>query len=182
MGTEVMVLRPWSLALAIGLLLAGCAGGESTDATVRSLVPEAFAACMIDAGYSLEDFADRFEPPTAGELEGEPVRGGGEPDWDLELQFGTCINHSGIGESAVGDPEASARNTEIAMALTRCMKDRGWSEFPDPVPHPAPYDDGLIHTRIDMPADPEARDAFNADFGECGEEAGMAVDTGELDR
>lgn len=178
-------LRVWIFVLSVGLLVAGCGGGQSTASTgqVGAMSPEeeAFEACMEEAGYSIDDL-DRGEPLTPEELEelgleigeGEEIYRG-EPDWDLQLQMGTCINQSGIGESAVGDPEAIARRTESALALTRCMKDRGWSEFPDPVPHPAPYDDGLTHTRIDMPKDPEERDAFNADFLECAAEAEAEV-------
>lgn len=180
MGTEVGVsdsaqrlgLPRWIFALTIGLLLAGC-GGNQVDPKSPEVI--AFEACMEEAGYTTEDF-ELFPP--AEELDGpEPrtVVDQGEPDWDLQLQIGACINQSGVGVSVVGDPAAIAQRTESALELTRCMKERGWSEFPDPAPHPAPFDDGLIHSRIDMPQDPEARGAFNADFEECAAEAGSAV-------
>lgn len=65
-------LRVWIFVLSVGLLVAGCGGGQSTASTgqVGAMSPEeeAFEACMEEAGYSIDDL-DRGEPLTPEELE-----------------------------------------------------------------------------------------------------------------
>lgn len=167
----------------VALLCIGC--NEQVPQHSVSDTSEAYAgfiACMAEAGYSESD----IETPTAPL---EPSDGGGghdhddgetheaEVDWNLELWRGRCINESGIGQSVVDDPAAVARRTEQAIALTACMRTRGWEQFPDPQPHPT--DDGMVHSRIDIPEDGESREAFLNDFSSCSEDAGVPVVVGE---
>lgn len=176
----------WLFFAFLGLACAGCgiSEAERPDPSVSTFEQRwsEFEACIEEGGYSIADLGAHARRPAADDITdsaSEKHRAVRIEDadsyWDLKLREGECINRSGIGESAVGDPEHTAARTERVLAITECMRSRGWDEFPDPLPHPAPYDDGLVHERIDVPEEDEEREAFNTDFAECGDENGVKV-------
>lgn len=175
--------RSWAIVGTLSLALAGCAQSEAEQTLLMPSAEQeaAFQTCIEEGGYSLDDLKPSGEPLTPDEQralgleveEGAEVYAVDDIDWDLEFWKGQCMNQSGVGESVVGDPETNAKVTEQSLELTNCMRDRGWDEFPDPQPNPSPYDDGLIHARIDIPNDPEEREAFIADFSHCSDVVGV---------
>lgn len=175
------VSRLGLVASVAALVVASCGMGEADEPPSAPLQEQYadFEACMEEGGYSADDFwspAGQLTPEElaeAGFEEEEGVEVYGEIDWDLMRWQGECTNRSGIGEAVIGDPEVIAARTEEALGLTRCMRGRGWDDFPDPQPHPAPFDDGLVHAWIDIPEDLEEREAFIADFSECSDEVGV---------
>lgn len=160
------------------LMASGCSGdGADAYRTPR----EHFEACLEEGGYTVDDVmgGDPLSAQEIKEMEIDP----GEAtevrilDWDDDLTFwhGRCLNESGVGHSVVGDPDAIAAYTEAVVTRTACMRDHGWDDFPEPVPDPASYSDGLIAGIIEIPQDPEVKDAWTADFVECSEGAGIPV-------
>lgn len=173
--------RPLSagvLVCLLGVVMAAC--GVS-DGTPQATPWEAFEACLEEGGYTIDDVIDG-DPLTAEEMEGLGMDPGeaeearvSEPDYDLDLWVGRCVNESGVGHSVAGDPDDIAAHTEAVLAVAACMHDHGWVDFPDPVPDPAPYSDGLVSGFIEIPQEPEVKEAWTAAFHECSEDAGIPV-------
>ncbi|HEY8523713.1 MAG TPA: hypothetical protein VIL48_02035 [Acidimicrobiales bacterium] len=146
-------------------------GSAAEDATL------AYARCMRDNG--VEDFPD----PGVGEDGGLRLSTGDATDPDFEDAEHECrpILDEAQQAGTQLSPEEEAAQRDRALALARCMRDRGW-DFPDPEVE----EGGGIAVQnpedVGGPGDPRF-ERFDEDMTACHEEAGIPTPEGggELD-
>lgn len=141
------------------------------------------SACLEDAGFSI---ADTFVTPGTRELTArEAARQGFTPppagaswsytevvDQDLYDAY-TAIEKGCIaaaGGSVNDPPELIAAYNESLLIEIQCMRDLGWSDYPDPIPG----DNGqLFGGSYEWPSDAEALEQFLTSKEYCGEQSGI---------
>ena len=159
-------LAPAVMAVAAFGVVPACSGdsdGGHRLGTPSREQQQAYQACLAESGYTPEDFlpAEAATDVTFGADDLAAYR--------VEHR---CAAESGIADPEVGTPEEAEAETEQAVSLVRCLRDRGW-EVPDP--EPSPIGDYLQPPTLPIPENREAAEAFMQDMTDCGEEAGIEV-------
>lgn len=157
-------------------ILAGLVENNQVDMGILS-------ECLEEAGFSIED---TFTTPGTRELSPrEAARQGFTPppaganwaytevvDQDLYDTY-TAIEKACIaaaGGSVYDPPELIAAYNESVLIDVQCMRDLGWSDYPDPV---TGENGRLLTGPYEWPSDAEALEQFLTSREYCGEQAGM---------
>jgi hypothetical protein len=156
-------------------------GGSSGEATSLEEAAFQFAECMREHG--LEDFPDPQVTDQGVSLGGAPSPDEPENMSAEEREAAEACEHhladTGPLEGEDLSPEELAERQDQALAMARCMRDRGW-DMPDPE---ITEDGGIMISRspeaagIPGPGDPR-QDEFRQDQQECHEEAGLETPEG----
>jgi hypothetical protein len=134
-GTEIMRFpRPWIATsvvtvAAVSLLAAGCGGGSSTPAaTTTQNGALAFARCLRSHG--LPNWPD---PNSSGVFDKSKIRQLGYSESRVRaIEDGAC-NHLLPNGGSGGQTELALRQrTQAGLAFARCVRRRGFPNFPDP--------------------------------------------------
>lgn len=144
-----------------------------------------YAECMRENGVDMPD-------PVVNDDGGVQIGGGmGEPGEEpspqdreemeaAEEECGSILEEAQQGGGPQLTPEEIAERQDQALALAQCMRDRGWTAFPDPQVD----ENGGIGIAIEadsglpVPGDPDA-EQFEQDQQECNEESGLGDPGGE---
>jgi hypothetical protein len=130
MRSRTLVTSAFAVA-AILLLMAGCAGGSSTNAAATAQTGVlAYAHCMHS--HDVPNFPD---PDSSGAISKDKIIALGDGP-QFRAAERACLHvmpASGLG------PEKTALPTRTrladALAFARCMRDHGFPNFPDPTAH-----------------------------------------------
>jgi hypothetical protein len=180
-GGAVAVLAVAGLALA--LTAGGGGGGDGSGGGGSAGEPTSgqdaaleYAACMRENG--VEDFPDPEGDGGFGEGGLAPEDMSPQERGTYEEAAGTCEAIRGDTGEEGGEPlggEEVAERQDAALAMARCMRDRGWD-----MPDPEVSEDGSIGIRgIEMlePGDPDFG-RYAEDQSVCFEEAGLPAPGG----
>ena len=118
---------------AASLLAAGCGGSSSTAATTTTMASQngalAYARCMRSHG--VPNFPD---PTTGGGADKEAVVGALQAVGNSQAQAAqtACMHVNGGGPGAGQGAAQSQPHGPAMLAFARCMRRRGFPDFPDP--------------------------------------------------
>ena len=171
--------------MAFAGLLAACGGkGDSDDTSSdggddESAAQDAtleYAQCMRDHG--VEDFPDP-EVGENGEFQLSTPEVADQEEFEAADEECKPILDEARSQGNQLSPEEQAERQDQALAMARCMRERGWD-----MPDPEVEDGGGIAVQnppdIGGPGNPRFED-FEDDMADCNEEAGIpAPDGGEL--
>lgn len=159
----------------------GGGGGSSGESSSIEDAAFRFAECMREHG--LEDFPDPQVTDQGISFGGAPSPDEPESMSSEEREAGEACEHliddAGPLEGEDLGPEELAERQDQALAMARCMRDRGW-DMPDPE---VTEDGGIFIGRspeaagIPGPGDPR-QDEFRQDQQECMEASGLPVPEG----
>jgi hypothetical protein len=120
-------------AAAVSLLAAGCGGGSSTTAGTATAATQngalAYARCMRSHG--VPNFPD---PTSSGGNDKEAIVGALQrvDNSQAEAAQTACVHVNGGGPGTGQSAAPGQAQTDAMLAFARCMRSRGFPDFPDP--------------------------------------------------
>lgn len=136
-------------------LFAACSSGtpKAKDASgAKSGSGASLASCMRDKGYDMTDPSSSSRGVTL-----QVPEGADKDQWDTDLQ--SCMGDtSGAGESGFKEPKPMPGAEKKLKEMTQCIRDGGFSDFPDG------QDAQMQYKAADQPA-------FEDVSGKCSEQA-----------
>jgi hypothetical protein len=166
LATAALVLAPVLAACSQSGAPTESSTSASSGSTSSSTINAQLGSCLRDAGFDVDD-ADLHE----GRVVAPPH--GVDPDAYVSA-LESCREDLPLGQGGVEAPSAAdlaalqAANLEVA----RCMREKGFEDFPDPVDGDFPMGTTMTPTGGELRPQDEAFFACDAEFGVNGAEAG----------